>query len=238
MTTKHITITIPFLLIFNFVFCQSYNNATYTIALNKNIEENDETNYTSLIQNLEEKLKEITFKLNFNNSNSHFVLNKNSLTEDENKTILNIADMIGDEYWSTKVSDTVFVKNKRFKFIKNKICYSIIRTEWIITNETKTINGLECIKAYSTLEKEYGDGTKFKTYDLTAWFCPDIKYSFGPKFYKGLPGLIIELEQNLVVFKLLNLDYIKEKEKILIPKENSISESSVYDMLESTMPKQ
>lgn len=58
---------------------------------------------------------------------------------------------------------------------------------WSITNEKKTINGLNCTKA--TRKK---DGIT-----AIAWFAPSIPIQEGPFYFSGLPGLIIHLTTSL-----------------------------------------
>lgn len=53
---------------------------------------------------------------------------------------------------------------------------------WEITQDTKTIAGLSCIKAT----------TSFRGRDWVAWFAPEVPLPFGPWKLHGLPGLILE----------------------------------------------
>ena len=66
---------------------------------------------------------------------------------------------------------------------------------WNITKETKMIDDLLCIKAYSTIS----ENNKEKA-GPTAWFSPSIPVNYGPMQYFGLPGLIIELQFGSVTF--------------------------------------
>ena len=64
---------------------------------------------------------------------------------------------------------------------------------WELTQETKEIGGYTCYKA--TLKNV---GNKKKV--LNAWYAPAISVSYGPLQFVGLPGLILQLEKNTVVF--------------------------------------
>lgn len=213
------------------IFCQEeINHVTYSIEL-KISKDNNQSYYNDLISDLESKLKQITFDLHYNASISKFSMNNNSLSKEDNNVILDIADMLGREYYSKLNCDTVYTKNEKIKTLKDYTSYTLNRTKWMVTNETKIINGYECIKAIATLEKNYGDGEIIKVYDIVAWFCNKIPYPFGPKSYGGLPGIILELEQPLVIFKAESLDYYNDYVNLTIPTKNIISESDMFETI-------
>ena len=60
------------------------------------------------------------------------------------------------------------------------------KPEWIITDETKEIIGYQCFKAT----------TNYRGRVWTAWFTPEIPLQDGPWKLCGLPGLILEAEDN------------------------------------------
>lgn len=62
--------------------------------------------------------------------------------------------------------------------------------EWKLTNETKIISGYNCKKAI-TIKKMLG-----RTINITAWFCEEISIQDGPMDFSGLPGFIIQIENN------------------------------------------
>ncbi len=69
---------------------------------------------------------------------------------------------------------------------------SLFPMEWTIDTATKKVGELNCTKATCY----------FRGRNYTAWYSTDIPIAFGPWKMGGLPGLIIELEdenQNLVV---------------------------------------
>ncbi len=74
--------------------------------------------------------------------------------------------------------------------------------DWIIIDEeTKLINGYLCKKAIRK-RSEINDAGLAKKSELIAWFCPEIPFSFGPERFEGLPGLVIECNNNIVKFEL------------------------------------
>jgi len=80
---------------------------------------------------------------------------------------------------------------------------------WKITNETKSINGIEVKKALGS----------FNNNTIIAWYSENIPYNDGPYYYYGLPGLILELNYgNKKDFKFENIIYLKSSENIDEPK--------------------
>lgn len=59
--------------------------------------------------------------------------------------------------------------------------------DWHVGKETKKIQGYRCRKATTIFHSSHGD------WEITAWFCPEIPFKYGPMDYAGLPGLILEL---------------------------------------------
>lgn len=60
---------------------------------------------------------------------------------------------------------------------------------WEISKKKKKILGYKC-----TAATVVGDTVDGKPLITTAWFTPDIPVKFGPKYYGGLPGLILEID--------------------------------------------
>ena len=217
------------LLLTQIAFCQdTVKHVTYGIELKKS-KDNNQIQYDGFISDVESKLKQVTFDLNYNSSVAKFSMNANSLSKEDTSAILDIADMLGKVYYNKVNCDTIYSTNEKFKNFKDYTCFSIIKTEWMISYEKKIINDFECTKAVCTLEKNDGDGEKTKLYDIVAWFCPKIKTSFGPKSYGGLSGLIMELELPLVTFKAISID--PGSPDFSIPTKNIISEADLYDSL-------
>lgn len=95
---------------------------------------------------------------------------------------------------------------------------------WEISQETKIIGGYLCYRA------EY-QNPLYKYKKPVAWFTPKIPASYGPKIFTGLPGLILELEDNIVTFTAIKIE-LNPKEKIVIkkPKGEEITKEK-YDVL-------
>ncbi|MHA3789526.1 GLPGLI family protein [Flavobacterium hauense] len=72
---------------------------------------------------------------------------------------------------------------------------------WQITDETKTVAGLSCIKAV----------TNFRGREWIAWFAPEVPLAFGPWKLQGLPGIILEAydSTNKYTMKAIKVEYKK-----------------------------
>lgn len=99
----------------------------------------------------------------------------------------------------------VDIKEKEILFydiiLKNHFLIKDIYNEfnWNILNETKTIQGYECIKA----------STKYRGREWIAWFTPQISLPFGPWKLHGLPGLILEANdaKNEITYKAVKIQF-------------------------------
>jgi len=87
--------------------------------------------------------------------------------------------------------------------------------KWEIKSDTMSISGLKCQKAT-------GDW-KGRTY--TAWFCPELPFSYGPWKLNGLPGLILEAydSKRQVRFGFAGFEINKDANKMIAFPENKTS---------------
>lgn len=125
----------------------------------------------------------------------------------ESKFILSLARIKIPGYDYTYIEKESGKYYNQFRFKKNEIVEEsdlLSHLHWEITSETKEIDGYKCYKAVSHL---YDDDPEYGGENVTAWFCPDIPYPFGPHKYGGLPGLVIELHKTDMVLRLKNLEF-------------------------------
>lgn len=121
------------------------------------------------------------FQLNFKNDESYYyikpALEPQGLMDSRSGTL---------PYYTNNATDTLIVWSS----------LGIIAHEplnWKITNKTKTIGNYICYQATVT-EKHFSRQGHYFYKDVVAWFTPEIPLNFGPKYYKGLPGLILQIE--------------------------------------------
>jgi GLPGLI family protein len=111
------------------------------------------------------------------------------------------------------------------------------KPDWKLLNETKKIGDYNCFKAeliVQATEKQKEEYKEFlkkeetkpalfkmdepKDKTIVAWYTPEIPVSFGPNKYWGLPGLILEIneEETIILCSKVTLSN-KEKSKIKVP---------------------
>ena len=98
-----------------------------------------------------------------------------------------------------------------------------------------------CYKAITRKEIEGRWGKKIL--EITAWFTPEISVNFGPKEYNNLPGLILELNENGIVYtaskitlnskKRLKISKPSSGKKVSIDEYNKISKEMYYKFKKS-----
>lgn len=199
----------------------------YTVSLN-NHDEITDYKFREYMQNAEYKTEFVPFSLLINEKGMKFESYKSpNISDDDYLMILDISHIDG-VYYRKNNSDLFYREPTHTFFGKDNIITKKIITDWQITKEEKIINGYKCYKATCTLKEDYGDGNINILYPITAWYCPEIKYSYGVKGIGGLPGLILELELRLVTFKLLNIEPNPLNIDISIPNNKKIITEDEY----------
>ena len=157
----------------------------------------------------------------------------------EGKKYLNLKDK------KSIVEDEIF--GKEFLIVE-----PLEKPDWKLVDETKKIGDYNCFKAELIVRvsekqrKEYEDFLKkeavrpslFKMDEpkdkvITAWYSPEIPVSFGPNNYWGLPGLILEIneEDNIILCSKVTLSN-KEKSTIKVPNTGKKVSQIQFDEIE------
>jgi GLPGLI family protein len=128
----------------------------------------------------------------------------------------------------------------------------LVQPGWKLVNESKKIGEYTCFKAELTvpvtelqkqnyqefLKREEKKPALFKMEEpkdrvVTAWYTPEIPVSFGPNNYWGLPGLILEInEENTVILCSKVVLNSKTKLKIKRPKEGDTVSEKEFDAIQ------
>lgn len=91
--------------------------------------------------------------------------------------------------------------------------------KWELTNDTKNIGKYLCYKAIFTKT------TRGKIVKIIAWYTPEISMSFGPSEYFGLPGLILQVNDGVLIITVNKVTIPQEIKRIkTIPNGKLITE--------------
>jgi|AntRauTorckE5430_2_1112549.scaffolds.fasta_scaffold09236_3 GLPGLI family protein len=120
-------------------------------------------------------------------------LDNDAYPQEFKEMILRTANSNGIFY--SDVSNNKFIEQKNAFGKLYKIISDFETFDWKIINEYKKISGFKCKKAtfnYNVGNKKNNNQNR----EIVAWFTPEINYPFGPIGFRGLPGLILELNVN------------------------------------------
>lgn len=163
----------------------------------------------------------------------------------------------GDKYMNTK--DKISYTEEDIFGDEFVIKDSLPKIAWQITNETKIIGDYNCVKAtyiepvskndleaYNRQQEKIKNGKttlfemkKPEAKTITAWYTSEIPVSFGPNGVWGLPGLILQLENENYIYFCTKVS-IKNNEtvKVKIPNSGKVISKKEYEKYEKKMQKQ
>ena len=170
-------------------------------------------------------------ELFFNDSISKFIVPIDFKKMDPNELSLAILNLeSGTTYFNNKNKFNYWLQNFR---ITNEIylVYKKYFADWKLENESKIICGQKCLKATAKIFVDEGEGESSEEFSVTAWYSTKIKNDFGPNGYRGLPGLVLELELPLIKYEAASLEYQENFDTIEIPTEKKIiSKAEFYNL--------
>jgi GLPGLI family protein len=145
------------------------------------------------VQKMKKEMPSASYELKFNDKKAIFKMKKKMSVDHtiDFDDIAGFSDADGEFF-------TDLVNEMRLRKIRAWNKDYIIRSsfpQWKIINQEKNILGYECLKATTKKQLDNGD-----LIEVNAWFTKDIPFSFGPKEYVGLPGLILEIEERGIRF--------------------------------------
>ena len=208
----------------------------------------------------DEKAKELNEKIN-KMYEKIFILNFNkaeSIYQQEQK--LKVMGSRGSAF-ASELEGELYKNSQTKKYLKaeefankNYIITDVLKNyNWDITQESKKIGGYTCYKAISITKvtkkelqeyevekvKQSKNKTSFfnlekpKDKKITVWYNPEIPVSHGPNQYWGLPGLIMEVnENNLIILCSKVILNPKDKKSIKAPKNGKVISQNAYDLME------
>lgn len=207
-------------------FAQSSGKVIYVINnIDTNIREDVDQNNegTKLAKNILQIAKLQSFELKFNSYQSAFQLLSLTMNTDELDMLLNELASIRftsnyNYFLDKKLGREFFQYNNGILVGEN---YEL--KNWQVTNETKNIDKYLCYKALYNYEFIAMDKT-INTRTITAWFAPNLPFSYGPKNYNGLPGLILELQDKETIFLATKIELSGEEIEFNFPKGKTLSQ--------------
>ncbi|WP_179349324.1 GLPGLI family protein [Winogradskyella pacifica] len=191
------------------MFCQ-VGKAVYGKQL-KSYESDTPDNASQYAKKIVENLKTQEFQLTFNNQKATYKKIKflNNNTSPVLKAMTEgIIDFRGAIYYD-KASD-IILHEKEFAGVNYLIKRNKI--DWILTKDTLKIDNYLCYKATTTYTIENTKGKH--TLEVVVWYAPEIPIPYGPDGYGGLPGLILQLDNNGILTSLKKIEFFKKDNKI------------------------
>jgi GLPGLI family protein len=153
------------------------------------------------VEGLDPEIKSNTYKLNYlKKIQKNFEEIEYNLKISENKSFFKVKRQITissnvnpvaviENKQSFYIDDEEFLEQKEFLGTEYLIFDLPNKQKWEVGKETKKILNFLCYKANLKI-----DG--LNPLNIEAWFAPELHFSFGPKGFHGLPGLILEVTQN------------------------------------------
>jgi GLPGLI family protein len=174
----------------------------------------------------------LSFSLSY--SNNHATFKVNDFMETPNNSYIKLALLPygNGEYYNSPTERIKLMDSFGELFM---IYYPKNEPEWTLQKETKKIGKYT---AYKAIIKEKVKSEKgFIYYNITAWYTPEINIQYGPIGYSGLPGLILELQKNNIIYYTTNIELNPKKiVKINKPtKGKKITEEEYNDMALNAM---
>jgi GLPGLI family protein len=168
------------------------------------------------------------YELHFNENESYYFKDKS--LEKETSGMGSKAGRF--PYYTNLTTEQLIEENVSFGYVQHE------PLEWETTNQTKTIDKVKCYKA-TTTETLYSRQGHYYDREVVAWFAPDISVEFGPKYYNGLPGLVLEIERKEFIIKATHIDLSVEESELFIDdieeNENVITEKEMHKRIEEKM---
>jgi GLPGLI family protein len=214
----------------NFIFSQS-GTVTYDVRMDIDLTSTpkDKVDFITKMVGYANNQK---FELSFNKKKSSFkYIEQLSSPDFETKTenIARLAFTSSDIYIDYETKSEIHIKNDGI-LVQNK--YDEIK--WEITTESKVIQSYVCYKAIqnTTFIDKKGES---RNKQVIAWFAPVLPYSYGPKNFYGLPGLILELTENKTTFLATKISLDKNEVIIDFPKGKTITKAEYEKKMKAQM---
>ncbi|WP_421808826.1 GLPGLI family protein [Flagellimonas sp.] len=216
-------------MVFGTVFGQKSLHISYKVESNFDLNEMKHEQTKSMATMAAAVMSDFEFQLLIANDESIFKQSKQLVRDDIDPMMYELAAGFcsGNQIWHTKADDSI----KRIALLNTDPSMVLTldeKLQWKITNESKQIGNFTVLKAKTT--RRLGSYLE----EIEAWFAPKLPYSFGPLGYNGLPGLILEMYRDNVIFKLKEIQ--EKKVEMKFPESSKeMTFEKYYDMLDANM---
>lgn len=201
----------------------------------------DENSYNDVAEQYKERLSKMKDYANHQNFELNFIDNKSSF-----KIVERLVQEEGFDKQENEIAQSAMTTRAEIYFdhenkleIQKEFDGQLIqinyeKPNWEITTETKNIDNYLCYKA--TCQESYipRDG-KTKTREIVVWFAPSLPYSYGPKGFFGLPGLILELKYIKTTYFATKIDLEKKDIVVTFPKGKTTTQEEYTKKLKALM---
>jgi len=189
----HKQIFISICLIFTFVFVHAQGGYVfYKKQLSYELDQDIEENMKHALNQLDKQEYQLTFS---KNRGSYMKIESLSINNNPmvDAIVNSFSDFNGKIFFDNSKKTVVHQK----EFSGNIFLIYKKTKHWKLINETMTIDGYLCYKATTQRVIQNADGVH--NLMVTAWYAPEIPLPYGPDGYGGLPGLILQLENNSIL---------------------------------------
>ena len=180
---------------------------------------------------VDEALKKLNYELLISDKKSYYHV-ISALDFNEKAARLARAFSSASDFYINKEKNN-YIKIIEFSGEKFNVLYNI-NSNWELTKESKIISGYTCFKA--TQDRKLRLKKTDNIIKVIAWYCPSIPLSFGPKEFSGLPGLILELQDDKIVHIANKIEF-KTNSKLKEFSGKVISEEEFDKIYDDTMIK-
>ena len=198
-------------------------------------ENNKKNDFEKLMDRCHKESKTVTYNLKFKNNFSFFYVENILANDDTPLGVYFARNLVGKGNYFTDLEKKIVTREYKglgesFLITSDTKSFS----DWTLTKESKMIGKYKCYKATTnmTYKSALGD---IITFEIVAWYAPQIPVKFGIKEYNNLPGLILELKDQRYTFYAHKISFVKEDEIEIKPlKGKTITEEEFLKQVEES----
>ncbi len=210
-------------------FSQLNGKATYSVISNINTEDIKDQTARELMEGVNKEISKLEFTLTFNTHGSLFEVNKILEADNANPyhRKIALASCKGNDVWHySKEEDLRICKLNMFDQ-EFTIISKPDELRWTMEKESKMTGKHKSYKATTIIKVVGSKGLSER--QVIAWYTPEIPVNYGPLGFQNLPGLIMELHMDKVIYQLKSVKFSEDEPKIDLPLlKNSISQEEFY----------